>query len=275
MYATCLLLCSRVEITSCHRENRPLPQAPTPSRPLDPYNHDSSSRPPAPGSLSSLNLSLGAGDSVIPPGYEYHKNDQLLPNPRYDLSSEDTSPTAPGYPDSTPSPPHSHNDIYPEPPSTPHSLEHSQSLDDYSDVLSYIDPPVVTRLPVQTFGPIPEVHTISSTSLSYLPTSNASSGSGPDDPLEDIRALGRDGETWERRNIIHEQQRWEDTGSEDSETFVNYSFLSHLAVGLRDTVPRGTHVKGSIPYPRAFTGKDIVVRLQYFSLLPFSHLSVL
>ncbi|TRM58720.1 CNH domain-containing protein [Schizophyllum amplum] len=31
---------------------------------------------------------------------------------------------------------------------------------------------------------------------------------------------------------------------------------------LRDKVPRGTHVKGSIPYPRAFTGKDIVSTIQ-------------
>ncbi|KAL0567524.1 Rho guanine nucleotide exchange factor, partial [Marasmius crinis-equi] len=42
------------------------------------------------------------------------------------------------------------------------------------------------------------------------------------------------------------------------EVFVNASLLSYLAVQLRDKVPRGTHVKGSIPYPGAFTGKDIV-----------------
>lgn len=46
---------------------------------------------------------------------------------------------------------------------------------------------------------------------------------------------------------------------EDESMFVNFALLSHLAVRLRDRVPRGTHVKGSIPYPRAFTGKDIVV----------------
>jgi hypothetical protein len=47
----------------------------------------------------------------------------------------------------------------------------------------------------------------------------------------------------------------------DPDRFVNFSLLSHLAVRLRDKVPRGTHVKSSIPYPRAFTGKDIVVSL--------------
>ena len=46
---------------------------------------------------------------------------------------------------------------------------------------------------------------------------------------------------------------------EDESMFVNFALLSHLAVRLRDRIPRGTHVKGSIPYPRAFTGKDIVV----------------
>jgi hypothetical protein len=58
----------------------------------------------------------------------------------------------------------------------------------------------------------------------------------------------------------------EDLYSEDEsdidndDRFVNFALLSHLAVRLRDNVPRGTHVKGNIPYPRAFTGKDIVVR---------------
>lgn len=46
---------------------------------------------------------------------------------------------------------------------------------------------------------------------------------------------------------------------DDPMRYVNWALLSHIAVRLRDKVPRGTHVKGSIPYPRAFTGKDIVV----------------
>ena len=52
----------------------------------------------------------------------------------------------------------------------------------------------------------------------------------------------------------------EDDPSEDGDRFFNPALLSHIAVRLRDKVPRGTHVKGSIPYERAFTGKDIVVR---------------
>ncbi|ETW78805.1 GDP/GTP exchange-like protein [Heterobasidion irregulare TC 32-1] len=49
---------------------------------------------------------------------------------------------------------------------------------------------------------------------------------------------------------------------EFDDVFVNFALLSNIAVWLRDRVPRGTHVKGSIPYPRAFTGKDIVTTLQ-------------
>ena len=65
---------------------------------------------------------------------------------------------------------------------------------------------------------------------------------------------------------------WEDEEEEDESRFVNFSLLSHIAVQLRDKVPRGTHVKGSIPYPRAFTGKDIVVcTFQIFSFFVVIH----
>lgn len=50
---------------------------------------------------------------------------------------------------------------------------------------------------------------------------------------------------------------------DDPMRFVNWALLSHIAVRLRDKVPRGVHVKGSIPYPRAFTGKDIVSTIHY------------
>ncbi|OCH96297.1 Dbl domain-containing protein [Obba rivulosa] len=54
----------------------------------------------------------------------------------------------------------------------------------------------------------------------------------------------------------------DDPSEEGDDRFFNPSLLSHIAVRLRDKVPRGTHVKGSIPYPRAFTGKDIVSTIQ-------------
>lgn len=52
---------------------------------------------------------------------------------------------------------------------------------------------------------------------------------------------------------------------EDPSLFINLALLSHIAVQLQAKVPRGTHVKGSVPYPRAFTGKDIVVRISFAS----------
>lgn len=61
-------------------------------------------------------------------------------------------------------------------------------------------------------------------------------------------------------NYPEEDDFYEDDPSEDGDDrFFNPALLSHIAVRLRDKVPRGVHVKGSIPYPRAFTGKDIVV----------------
>ncbi|KAG6332497.1 hypothetical protein ID866_6590 [Astraeus odoratus] len=59
-----------------------------------------------------------------------------------------------------------------------------------------------------------------------------------------------------------EEEYFTDSDDPDPDRFVNFSLLSHLAVRLRDKVPRGTHVKSSIPYPRAFTGKDIVSTIQ-------------
>lgn len=55
---------------------------------------------------------------------------------------------------------------------------------------------------------------------------------------------------------------------EEEDRFVNLALLSHLAVRLRDKVPRGTHVKGGIPYSRAFTGRDVVVSV---SIIAFSY----
>ncbi|KAG8763381.1 hypothetical protein FRC11_004256 [Ceratobasidium sp. 423] len=67
-----------------------------------------------------------------------------------------------------------------------------------------------------------------------------------------------------RLELHHDEEEQEDYdySDEDETMFVNLALLSHLAVKLRDKVPRGTHVKGSIPYTHAFTGKDIVSTIQ-------------
>ncbi|OAX37661.1 Dbl-like domain-containing protein [Rhizopogon vinicolor AM-OR11-026] len=64
--------------------------------------------------------------------------------------------------------------------------------------------------------------------------------------------------------LLKDEDDFFDSDSDDpnSDRFVNFSLLSHLAVRLRDKVPRGTHVKSCIPFPCAFTGKDIVSTIQ-------------
>ena len=59
--------------------------------------------------------------------------------------------------------------------------------------------------------------------------------------------------------VTVDDEYWEDEDEDEDDEMLNLALLSHMAVQLRDKVPRGTHVKGRIPYPRAFTGKDIVV----------------
>lgn len=59
--------------------------------------------------------------------------------------------------------------------------------------------------------------------------------------------------------VPDDDEEFDEDIDEDPDRFVMLSLLSHLAVRLRDKVPRGAHVKGGIPYHRAFTGKDIVV----------------
>ncbi|KAG5643359.1 hypothetical protein DXG03_001041 [Asterophora parasitica] len=77
--------------------------------------------------------------------------------------------------------------------------------------------------------------------------------------LHDIMYGGQERGALELHDELDEEY-WDD--DDEPDRFINFSLLSHLAVQLRDRVPRGTHVKGSIPYPRAFTGKDIVSTIQ-------------
>jgi hypothetical protein len=80
----------------------------------------------------------------------------------------------------------------------------------------------------------------------------------------DIERLKNRGAMEDAANLYADDDYYDDddefySEEESLDSFVNFSLLSNIAVWLRDQVPRGTHVKGSIPYPRAFTGKNIVV----------------
>ncbi|KAG6872317.1 hypothetical protein C0995_010920 [Termitomyces sp. Mi166 len=76
----------------------------------------------------------------------------------------------------------------------------------------------------------------------------------PTELLHEIRSGSQRRSTLE----LHDQDEYWNSDDEEPDRFVNFSLLSHLAVQLRDKVLRGEHVKGNVPYPRAFTGKDIV-----------------
>jgi hypothetical protein len=77
-------------------------------------------------------------------------------------------------------------------------------------------------------------------------------------PSDILRSLA-DFENQETVDLQQGEEFWEGDEEENENRFINYFLLSHIAMQLRDKIPRGTHVKGSIPYSRAFTGKDIVV----------------
>ena len=42
--------------------------------------------------------------------------------------------------------------------------------------------------------------------------------------------------------------------------FIDMAYVSNVASVLRHKIPCGTHTKGYIHYPEAFTGRDVVVR---------------
>ncbi|KAI0367587.1 Dbl-like domain-containing protein [Pilatotrama ljubarskyi] len=82
------------------------------------------------------------------------------------------------------------------------------------------------------------------------------------DPLRPYTDIKRPLELHENYDDEEDDFYDEDPSEDGDDRFFNPALLSHIAVRLRDKVPRGTHVKGSIPYPRAFTGKDIVSTIQ-------------
>jgi hypothetical protein len=94
--------------------------------------------------------------------------------------------------------------------------------------------------------------------------SNASANHFPRRPSDMLRTLADYGPNdqleGEEGGSGYMDEYWEDEDEEDASRFVNFALLSHMAVQLRDKVLRDIHVKGGIPYPNAFTGKDIVVR---------------
>lgn len=110
--------------------------------------------------------------------------------------------------------------------------------------------------------------TISDASAGRAPSEAASRSRLAAELEQTMAAIKRQEALEDAEQYDYTEEGYEDEYETDDglDSFVNFALLSNIAVWLRDKVPRGTHVKGSIPYPRAFTGKDIVVRptlLQY------------
>ncbi|TFK21787.1 signal transducer [Coprinopsis marcescibilis] len=76
----------------------------------------------------------------------------------------------------------------------------------------------------------------------------------------DLRAM-RNFDPRQVLELTPEFQEYAQDTYDDPSAFLNLALLSHIAVQLQLKVPRGTHVKGSVPYPRAFTGKDVVTTI--------------
>ncbi len=60
-----------------------------------------------------------------------------------------------------------------------------------------------------------------------------------------------------------EYEEEEEDEEEPEMNFFNPALLSHVSVQLRDRVERGRHVKGGIPWPHSFTGRDLVVSAKF------------
>lgn len=61
-----------------------------------------------------------------------------------------------------------------------------------------------------------------------------------------------------------DEEMEEDYDEEEAEeqnemNFFSPSLLSHVSVQLRDRVERNSHIKGGIPWPKSFTGRDVIV----------------
>lgn len=74
-------------------------------------------------------------------------------------------------------------------------------------------------------------------------------------------ATGEDGEAggYFEEEYEEEYDEEEEVEEQNEMNFFSPSLLSHVSVQLRDRVERNSHIKGGIPWPKSFTGRDIIV----------------
>lgn len=80
--------------------------------------------------------------------------------------------------------------------------------------------------------------------------------------LHQSHAAGASPSTFGDGYYDDEDEAYQDEDEDEEEpemNFFNPALLSHVSVQLRDRVERGRHVKGGIPWPHSFTGRDLVV----------------
>jgi hypothetical protein len=58
---------------------------------------------------------------------------------------------------------------------------------------------------------------------------------------------------------MEEEYDEEEAEEQNEMNFFSPSLLSHVSVQLRDRVERNSHIKGGIPWPKSFTGRDVIV----------------
>ncbi|KNZ75187.1 Rho1 guanine nucleotide exchange factor 1 [Termitomyces sp. J132] len=137
------------------------------------------------------------------------------------------------------------------PPSSTHTFntETSYNHNTYDNGSSTAATSVVTHQPPPTPPPPPSRYNLERHPSDMLRTL---AGYGNRDAVLDVTPEPQ----------LQEEDYWEDEDDEDESRFINISLLSHMAVQLRDKVPRADHTKGGVQYERAFTGKDIVSAIQ-------------
>jgi len=72
---------------------------------------------------------------------------------------------------------------------------------------------------------------------------------------------GEDGEAggYFEEEYEEEYDEEEEVEEQNEMNFFSPSLLSHVSVQLRDRVERNSHIKGGIPWPKSFTGRDVIV----------------
>ncbi|KAH8084690.1 Dbl homology domain-containing protein, partial [Filobasidium floriforme] len=94
----------------------------------------------------------------------------------------------------------------------------------------------------------------------FLHQSHAA-GFSPSEVTGEDGQVGGDGYFDEEMEEDYDEEEAEE---QNEMNFFSPSLLSHVSVQLRDRVERNSHIKGGIPWPKSFTGRDVITTIQSF-----------